>query len=376
MKTIKDTILLLLILFISNSILAQKEGCISGDCQNGQGTFVIHNNLLDYTQSKYIGNWENGVKKGEGTFIEYDYAGKEERKMVGNWTWDENTHKPSGTGKDYRYGELVYEGDIKNGIPNKTLGCIAGDCNNGYGVFMDPKKNRYIGEHKNGKKDGFGVFLTPKRGMYYATNWSNDKIAENKIKIFNFDNELLGILNVKEGKPMASLSDNKVDVGCVKGDCENGFGHYLWEDGTKYIGEYKNGTQHGQGAFTWAEGKYIGEFNEGKSNGYGKEYDKEKKLIRQGTWSNGTFLENLSIEKTYSKDEKCTLGNCIDGFGIYVKTFEPGWKDAYRDYVNEYEIKYEGFWKEGEYHGIGYGEDRMAQQYVGLFKDGEIDDGD
>lgn len=32
-------------------------------------------------------------------------------------------------------------------------------------------------------------------------------------------------------------------------DIREGFGVYKWVDGRKYIGEWKNGVQHGQGEF-------------------------------------------------------------------------------------------------------------------------------
>ena len=28
---------------------------------------------------------------------------------------------------------------------------------------------------------------------------------------------------------------------------------YLWENGTKYMGELKDGEKHGQGTFTWSD---------------------------------------------------------------------------------------------------------------------------
>ncbi len=28
---------------------------------------------------------------------------------------------------------------------------------------------------------------------------------------------------------------------------------YLWENGTKYMGEWKDGEKHGQGTFTWSD---------------------------------------------------------------------------------------------------------------------------
>ena len=50
-----------------------------------------------------------------------------------------------------------------------------------------------------------------------------------------------------------------------------------WADGSKYVGEWKDGKQHGQGIYTWADGeKYVGEYKDGKSHGQGT-----------NTWANG-----------------------------------------------------------------------------------------
>ena len=53
---------------------------------------------------------------------------------------------------------------------------------------------------------------------------------------------------------------------CIKGDCENGYGTYLYE-GDKYVGEWKDGKKHGEGTYTTANGhKYVGEFKDDKQN--------------------------------------------------------------------------------------------------------------
>ena len=45
---------------------------------------------------------------------------------------------------------------------------------------------------------------------------------------------------------------------------------YIWENGTKYMGEWKDGKKHGQGTVTFYNGmKYVGEFKDGKQNGQG-----------------------------------------------------------------------------------------------------------
>jgi len=46
-----------------------------------------------------------------------------------------------------------------------------------------------------------------------------------------------------------------------------------------YIGEYKNGEYHGQGTFTWSNGrKYEGEWKDGKM-WKGTEYDKNGNYV-------------------------------------------------------------------------------------------------
>ena len=37
-----------------------------------------------------------------------------------------------------------------------------------------------------------------------------------------------------------------------------------WADGSKYVGEWKDGKQHGQGTFTADGTKYVGEWRNGK----------------------------------------------------------------------------------------------------------------
>ncbi|MBF0294673.1 MAG: hypothetical protein HQL96_05750 [Magnetococcales bacterium] len=57
---------------------------------------------------------------------------------------------------------------------------------------------------------------------------------------------------------------------CVAGDCVNGKGTYIYSDGSKYVGEYKNGKINGQGKFTYPDGsQYIGEYKNNKMNGQG-----------------------------------------------------------------------------------------------------------
>ena len=41
---------------------------------------------------------------------------------------------------------------------------------------------------------------------------------------------------------------------CIKGDCNNGYGTYTYANGSKYVGEWKDGKENGQGTYTFANG--------------------------------------------------------------------------------------------------------------------------
>ena len=95
---------------------------------------------------------------------------------------------------------------------------------------------------------------------------------------------------------------------CSQGNCYNGTGTYTWDDGNKYIGEYKDGKKHGKGTLTWGDGnKYVGEWHNGKRNGQGT-YTRMTGAIQVGVWANdeyfGTKLEWDKKEKAREEKEE------------------------------------------------------------------------
>ena len=62
-------------------------------------------------------------------------------------------------------------------------------------------------------------------------------------------------------------------TGCTAGDCEDGYGTYIWPSGNKYVGEWVDGMMHGQGIYTTQDGdKYVGENYENMFQGQGTYY--------------------------------------------------------------------------------------------------------
>ena len=79
--------------------------------------------------------------------------------------------------------------------------------------------------------------------------------------------------------------------------CEkNGQGTETYNDGDKYVGEFKDGKRHGQGTYTWSDGrKYVGEYKDGKWNGQGTfTYPNGDKYVgeyKDGKVWNGTYYD-------------------------------------------------------------------------------------
>ena len=66
----------------------------------------------------------------------------------------------------------------------------------------------------------------------------------------------------------SSCSEQNQLSECIEGDCINGYGTYTYANGDKYVGEWKEGNQHGQGTFTGTDG-----------------------TIKKGIWENGELVE-------------------------------------------------------------------------------------
>ncbi|MBN2039416.1 MAG: hypothetical protein JW864_05205, partial [Spirochaetes bacterium] len=72
----------------------------------------------------------------------------------------------------------------------------------------------------------------------------------------------------------AKTKSGNRDTGCIDGDCKDGYGTFIYDDGSAYTGEFKNGKRHGKGKMTWASGSmkgetYEGEWSDNEINGTG-----------------------------------------------------------------------------------------------------------
>ena len=84
-----------------------------------------------------------------------------------------------------------------------------------------------------------------------------------------------------------TFADGNKYVGEWKDGKEQGQGTFTSTFGSKYVGEWNYGSYHGQGTYTFANGdKYVGEYKYGKARGKGtKTYANGDKYF--GEWMDG-----------------------------------------------------------------------------------------
>jgi len=80
-------------------------------------------------------------------------------------------------------------------------------------------------------------------------------------------------------------------IGSWKNGAKNGQGTTTYFNGDTYVGEWKNGVHSGQGTYNWLNGgKYAGEWKNGKRHGYGTSYNADGTIRQQGQWQDGGFV--------------------------------------------------------------------------------------
>ena len=117
---------------------------------------------------------------------------------------------------------------------------------------------------------------------------------------------------VRNGKPhgqgKASLEKNEIEIVEYAGQWEDGKKHghgtYTYGNGGysyEYVGQWKDDKQHGQGTEISGDEndstKYIGQWENGKRHGHGTEtyydeFNKSVKTNKTGTWNKGKFVGN------------------------------------------------------------------------------------
>lgn len=312
--------LLLFIVVLTNCVITTLSAqCISGDCENGDGTYMLPSG------AKYFGGFQNGEIHGHGTCKYPDgskYVGEWKNRLYdgfGTKTYEDGSMRAGfwkkGQPIDER-GQLIVRESLKettkNFDTNIQTGCLRGNCRSGYGTFAYPDGSIYRGNFFNYKPMGWGEY------NYYN---GDQYIGEFKRGL----RDGKGTLNLSNGKQLKGdwladefIGDNKYasnQVGCVQGDCNAGEGVYIFPDRQgRYVGTFLNGKPHGEGTVFYEDGsRYKGQLAGGAINGYGVLYRMNGQQT-EGYWNRGTFTGNYNRQNTFGPNQPgiTRLGNSND----------------------------------------------------------------
>lgn len=324
----------LLASFLQVSLLSAQ--CISGNCQNGKGTFKYNSN------SKYTGQFQNGRQHGTGKMSHANgnvYEGQFSNgrmegtgtmnypngdRYAGKWVKDQ----PNGAGTYYFVTKERYEGNFLNGAFE------------GQGTMRYPDGAYYTGGWKNNKKHGAGKMVAA-NGNAQNGNWANGKPAAQP-----------GNSGTAANKPKpttapttSTASGSKPDVSgkrnCTNVYCRSGKGYYDYPDGSRWIGDFKEGVPSGKGTCYYSNGnRYEGEWANNAPYGEGIMYFNTGRVYG-AVWVNGSPVQELDSQESVPEEpvkmeptKSVRIYAVVVGVGKY--TAMPSLKytddDAYRFY--------------------------------------------
>ena len=274
--------------------------CIEGNCQNGRGTYQFDNGnkyrgdfrrglmhgkgtIVFGNDNSYNGDWVAGMREGlgvysfatgnvySGSFSKNKFAGQgtmnfaSGNKYVGNWEDDQ----PNGQGIFYFSGNDRYEGSFVNGKFT------------GNGTMYYKNNEKYVGQWQDNLRHGYGKMVRS-NGSFIDGTWERGQI-----KIQNNANT--------EGSTITNVTTNTTEVlqDCNKIYCKSGKGTFQYGDGSKWIGEFKDGVPEGQGTCQYANGdKYVGRFERHAPQGEGTMYHSTGRIV-SAMWEYGRPIGDI-----------------------------------------------------------------------------------
>jgi len=281
--------------------------CISGNCQNGIGTYRYSANSkytgqflnaqrhgkgkMSYSDgSEYDGPFNYGKKHGDGGTITYINGDK----YVGQWSGD----YPNGKGKYFFKTRERYEGNFVNGEFD------------GQGTMNYTDGAYYTGGWKKSKKHGTGT-LVGVDGNQKSGTWNQGKLLDKPAGApTRTENSTAYNTSVIPGankppvaKPNSTIKPKptKPDVtglrNCGSSYCRSGQGYYDYPDGSRWVGEFKDGYPKGRGVCYYANSdRYEGEWANNAPYGEGVMYFATGRVYG-AVWVNGSPVKELDADE-------------------------------------------------------------------------------
>lgn len=296
----KELVIVMAVLLTPTVFFAQD--CIKGNCKDGYGTCVYPGG------AKYIGDFKGGKIHGKGIF--YYQNGD---KYIGNWINQsrQGTGRLVFTNKDEYFGEFSNNqmgpvGKITYANGNIYEGQWKGNKPSGKGVFHFVNEDRYEGQFTDGLFDGQGTMYYSD-GSTYKGEWSKNKRHGQGLMTFD-DGERVGgqwedDQYLADWGRLAYNGDTTYLRNCNKIHCASGKGKFTYNDGSKYVGDFRAGVPEGMGTIYYISGdRYEGAWKQHAPHGKGVMHYVNGKAVG-AIWDFGR-----PVKKLFVKNERVNQG--------------------------------------------------------------------
>jgi hypothetical protein len=195
----------------------------------------------------------------------------------------------------------LYEGELKDGLPHgkgimdysdgrQDIGEFKGLLLDGLGINWNPKEDgEYIvvGEFEQGRPHGIVMMILQDGSKYIGKCMHGEPLREEDAAMV-YPDGTMSFGKLSEDGWHEREDDISTEVGNQQ-SLKNGHGSIIFDDGTKFEGEFKGLQFDGEGILTSSNGEiYQGEFKGGKRCGKGTQKFSDGTKY-EGSWKNDLF---------------------------------------------------------------------------------------
>lgn len=363
----KNLFNLIVIVFISIQLHAQ---CIEGNCTDGIGSFIYpsgakYTGQFAKSQIHGIGTlWMNNgnVYSGQWKQNYRDGLGKMEFKNGDIYFGSFIQSRLEGTGTMKFAQGGSYKGSWLNNLPNGKgsyiyangetyAGLVVDGRRQGAGRFTYTDLSIYDGQWADNQRYGQGTLIYPD-GKKITAMWDADQMTTEAI----VQNEPVSPIPAPKpqialpstGPTSSSMTSLPVQTqrplkNCTDTRCHDEQGYFVFKDGSKYVGPFKNGNPYGNGILYYANGdRYEGQWDDVAPHGQGIMYFSSGRVYA-AIWERGKpikQLENRAIlarrpDIKPQKDDEIKVWTVIVGVARYahMPVLKYADDDAYQIYA-------------------------------------------